>query len=675
VAPGVQPLQQEVTTLQTLRAIGVPAEALASVPCKVLQTVKRRASHERAGEMRAHPAPIRCALMACFIHVRTLEVTDDVVRMMLEIIRRLETQPEKHLHRVLLRDITRVAGKVQRLFRVAEAVVEAPDGTISEVLFPRVGEATFRELVAEARASGPQYRLWYQYVMRQQYVRHYRRMLPLVLEHLTFRSENRFQPVIEALAAIKRYLGTKYQYIPEEVPLDGVVLPKWRDTVLEPKDGAIRIHRRYYELCVLQPLERALKCTEVCVEGSYAFRNPSQDMPADWHHEAQRTAYYHALPQPVEVTAFLDPLRERLTTALTRVNRDRPRNPDVHRYAPTASEERRLLAVARLTAQPEPQSLDRIKDLISQRYGVLDLLDIFVEADRLTGFTRFCTHSGPKEVRSREALRPLLLLDLFGEGTNTVIKRVATANQHYSYDELPYVRKHYLSVEALRHANTAVVNKILALRDPRLWGEGHACASDGKRFESWRQNLMTEWRSRYRGYGVLVYWHVETNAVYIYSQLRNFAFSEVAAMIEGLIRHDTEMRVEKHFVDSHGQSAVAFAFCHLLGGVRLMPRLKRLKYERLYRPDTGMAGAFPNLAGVLSRPMRWDLMAHQYDEMVKHAVALKTGTATPAAILKRFNSYNVTHPTYNALAELGKVEKTIYLCESLSSLELRYAVH
>ena len=49
--------------------------------------------------------------------------------------------------------------------------------------------------------------------------------------------------------------------------------------------------------------------------------------------------------------------------------------------------------------------------------------------------------------------------------------------------------------------------------------------------------------------------------------------------------------------------------------------------------------------------------------MVKHAVALKTGTATDEAILKRFNSYNVTHPTYKALAELGKVEKTIYLCE------------
>jgi Domain of unknown function (DUF4158) len=112
-APGVKPLRQEVAKLQILRAIGVPAESLAAVPFKVLQTLKRRATNERAGEMRAHPDPIRYALMACFIHVRTMEVTDDVVRMMLEIIRRVETQTEKHLHKALLRDIKRVAGKVQ----------------------------------------------------------------------------------------------------------------------------------------------------------------------------------------------------------------------------------------------------------------------------------------------------------------------------------------------------------------------------------------------------------------------------------------------------------------------------------------------------------------------------------------------------------------------------------
>jgi TnpA family transposase len=443
--------------------------------------------------------------------------------------------------------------------------------------------------------------------------------------------------------------------------VDGGVLPSWRETVLEEHDGTTRINRQYYALCVLQRLERAVQCKEVWVEGAYAFRNPSEDLPANWTAETQRTAYYQTRQQPIEVRSFLAPLRHRLTQTLSQFNRDLPRTPHGHLATPAANEDRRLCAVDRLTAPPEPPTVDRIKGLVQRRDGILHLLDVMAEADRLVGFPHFFTHSGTQEVRAREPLRPLLLLDLFAEGTNTGMKRVATANPHYTYDELLYIRKHYISGEALRNANGAVVNKTLALRNPQLWGDGHACASDGKRFERWRQNLMTAWRSRYTGYGILVYWHVETTAVCLYSPLRNFSFSAVAAMIEGLVRHDTEMRVEKNWVDSHGPSEVALAFGHLLGGVRLRRGLKRLKYERLYLPATGLTGAFPNRAGVLSRPIRWDLIAQQYEEMVKHAVALKTGTATAEAILKRFNSYHVTHPTYKALAELGKVEKTIYL--------------
>jgi hypothetical protein len=250
-ALGGKGLQQVMMTLQILRAIGVPDTALAQVPFKVLQTLKRRAQNERAGEMRAHPAPTHYTLMACFVRLRTMEVTDDAVRMMLEVIRRIDTQTEKHLHKELLRDIKRVAGKVQLLYRRAEAAVEEPDGTIRIVLFPQVKEETFRDLAAEAQVSGPQYRIWYQYVMRQKYIHHYRQILPWVLEHLTFCSENRFQPVIEALAVIKQSLDTKRHYFPEDVPLDGVVLPSWRDTVLETKDGNVQINRQYYELCVL----------------------------------------------------------------------------------------------------------------------------------------------------------------------------------------------------------------------------------------------------------------------------------------------------------------------------------------------------------------------------------------------------------------------------------------
>jgi TnpA family transposase len=53
----------------------------------------------------------------------------------------------------------------------------------------------------------------------------------------------------------------------------------------------------------------------------------------------------------------------------------------------------------------------------------------------------------------------------------------------------------------------------------------------------------------------------------------NLSSSEVAAMIEGVLRHCTEMSIDRQYVDSHGQSEVGFAFCRLLG-FQLLPRLK-----------------------------------------------------------------------------------------------------
>ncbi len=164
------------------------------------------------------------------------------------------------------------------------------------------------------------------------------------------------------------------------------------------------------------------------------------------------------------------------------------------------------------------------------------------------------------------------------------------------------------------------------------------------------------------------------NSTCIYSQLKSCSSSEVSAMIEGLLRHCTDMEIEKNYVDSHGQSEVAFAFCHLLG-FQLMPRLKAINTQKLYRPDIGISDAFPSLQPILSRPINWDLIRQQYDQMVKYATALRLGTAETEAILKRFTRNNLKHPTYQALSELGKAIKTIFLCEYLHSEELRQEIH
>ena len=81
-------------------------------------------------------------------------------------------------------------------------------------------------------------------------------------------------------------------------------------------------------------------------------------------------------------------------------------------------------------------------------------------------------------------------------------------------------------------------------------------------------------------------------------------------MIEGVIHHCTEMEVDRQYVDSHGQSTVAFAFCRLLGFL-LLPRLKAIHSQKLYRPETGKVAAFVNLQLILSRPIDWDLVRQQ----------------------------------------------------------------
>lgn len=51
------------------------------------------------------------------------------------------------------------------------------------------------------------------------------------------------------------------------------------------------------------------------------------------------------------------------------------------------------------------------------------------------------------------------------------------------------------------------------------------------------------------------------------------------------------------------------------------------------------------------------------------------GTADTEAILRRFTRNNIQHPTYKALAELGKAIKTIFLCRYLHDEALRREIH
>ncbi len=475
---------------------------------------------------------------------------------------------------------------------------------------------------------------------------------------------------MQALDVIKKHLERKGTTFPKgiAVPLDGIVPAEWRPLVTEDDGESSRINRTAYEICVLKTLRERLRCREIWVVGSRRYRDPEEDLPQDF--EIRREFYYSELGIPLDAKAYTQALREEMSRNLKALNDGMPSNP---RVKIVTGKDGSRISISPYEALPEPENIVALKQEIIKRWSGTSLLDVLKETDLRVSFTQWLRSGTERTTMDKTTLQRRLLLCLFGLGTNAGIKNMESKPLD-DYKELLYVRRRFFSIEGLRQAITQVVNATLEVRLPQVWGETTtACASDSKQFGAWDENLLTEWHVRYGGRGVMVYWHVEKNAVCIYSQFKRVSSSEVGAMINGVLRHCTEMEVDRQYVDSHGQSTVAFAFCRLLG-FELMPRLKAIDKQKLYRPEPGLP--YSNLEKIMSpKAIKWELIETPMDTLVKHVVALKLGMTDAESLLRRFTKNNVQHPAYKGFVELGKVIKTIFLTRYLASEELRREIH
>ncbi|WP_370147049.1 Tn3 family transposase [Kitasatospora sp. GAS206B] len=62
----------------------------------------------------------------------------------------------------------------------------------------------------------------------------------------------------------------------------------------------------------------------------------------------------------------------------------------------------------------------------------------------------------------------------------------------------------------------------------------------------------------------------------------------------------------------------------------------------------------------MTRPIRWEVIAANWDQVIKYATAIRTGTASTEAILSRFTRA-ASHPAYQAMLEIGRAQKAIFV--------------
>ena len=671
-APGnvsLETMLVEISKLEAIRAIGLPADLFDGIDARIIAGWRARAAVESPVHLREHPSATKLALLCALLYLREREVTDALAQLLISTVHRINARSEDKVITELVKDFKRVTGKETLLRKIAEASLGTPDDTVREVIFPVVGgEATLQDLVAEYRQKGTEYQRQKRKVFKASYSNHYRRGLIRLLGVLEFRSNNTaHQPVIDALALIVRYAHSTGQYYPagEHVIINGAVDPIWAD-LLTGVDSRkqTRVIRHVYEACVFQALRDRLRCKEIWVVGAHEWRNPDEDLPTDF--ETRRAEHYDKLHKPLDPTAFTAALRDEMRGQLAALNDALPGL----EWLRITNRKSGAIQLTPLGPQLEPRNLRRLKKAIRDRWGQIPLIDMVTEAALRTGMLGELTAVGPREALARAVLWERLLLLAYAYGTNTGISAVAAGEHGHTEADLRYTARRHFTIDGARAVPIQLANATFAARQAHIWGQSTTTvASDSTHFRAYDQNLFTEWHSRYGGRGVLIYWHIEKKSMAVHSQLISCAASEVAAMIEGAVRHGTTMALEGNYVDSHGQTEIGFAISLLLG-FDLLPRIKQINKIKLYQPDRGNPDAYLGLKPAMTRPIRWELIEQNYDMLVKYATAIRVGTASTEAILRRFTR-NASHPVYQAMLELGRVQKTIFVARYLRDRDLQ----
>jgi TnpA family transposase len=487
-----------------------------------------------------------------------------------------------------------------------------------------------------------------------------RRYAPAFLESFTFRSFRAQDALLAAIELLKDLNRRGLRSLPERPP-SSFLQPKIRKLIF----GEGKPDRRVYEIATLSVLRDRLRSGDVWVEGSREFRPFDEPLMPKSAFAALKDADNLRLGVPRDAAAYLDQTRRTLDFQLKRLAY-LARNGKLDGVRLEDGE----LIVTPLRSDVPPQA-EELKWTLNHLLPRVDITDLLSEVNGWTGFADQFTHLHTQDVvRST----PALLTAILGDATNLGPKRMAEASAGISERQVTWARLFHIRPETYKAAQALIVNAHTAHPYAQIWGSGTTSSSDGQFFRAAdRAASQSDTNARYSNDpGLKFYTHISDQHGHFNILPMSPTESEAPYVLDGLMNHETKLKIEEHFTDTGGVSDRVFGLFALLGR-RFAPRIRDLTGWRFYTMDKAMekADSYPALKRHIGGVINIQLIRDNWDQLLRLAASMNDGHVSPSTMLKKLAAYPKQNQLARALQELGRIERTLFMIEWYSNPALR----
>ncbi len=151
--------------------------------------------------------------------------------------------------------------------------------------------------------------------------------------------------------------------------------------------------------------------------------------------------------------------------------------------------------------------------------------------------------------------------------------------------------------------------------------------------------------------GRTFYTHISDQYAPFSAKVVNVGIRDSTYVLDGLLYHESDLRIEEHYTDTAGFTDHVFGLMHLLG-FRFAPRIRDLGETKLFIPKGD--AAYDALKPMISsdRLNIKQIRAH-WDEILRLTTSIKQGTVTASLMLRKLGSYPRQNGLYRGVARAG----------------------